>query len=75
MANTVSALKRVRITERRTDVNRARRIRLRHQIRALRRLLDAKDASGRVGDDPEDVFAGRPLRQVGHYQEEHGRPL
>lgn len=45
MANTVSALKRVRITARRTDVNRARRSRLRHQIRAMRRLLDAKDAS------------------------------
>ena len=44
MANTVSALKRVRITERRTEVNRTRRSRLRHQIRAMRRLLDAKDA-------------------------------
>ncbi len=46
MANTVSALKRVRITERRTAVNRARKSRLRHQIRAMRRLLDQKDAPG-----------------------------
>lgn len=46
MANTVSALKRVRVAERRTAVNRTRRSRLRHQIRAMRRLLDAKDAKG-----------------------------
>ena len=46
MANTVSALKRVRITERRTAVNRARKSRLRHQIRAMRRLLDQKDVAG-----------------------------
>jgi len=46
MANTVSALKRVRVTERKTAVNRTRRTRLRHQIRAMRRLLEAKDAKG-----------------------------
>jgi small subunit ribosomal protein S20 len=46
MANTVSALKRVRITERRTAINRMRKSRLRHQIRAMRRLLDHKDAEG-----------------------------
>ena len=46
MANTVSALKRVRMTERRTAVNRTRKTRLRHQIRKMRRLLAAKDASG-----------------------------
>jgi len=46
MANTVSALKRVRVAERRTAVNRTRRTRLRHQIRAMRRLLEAKDAKG-----------------------------
>lgn len=44
MANTVSALKRVRVAERRTAVNRARRSRLRHQIRAIRRLMETKDA-------------------------------
>ena len=44
MANTISALKRVRTTEHRTEVNRVRRSRLRHQIRAMRRLLESKDA-------------------------------
>jgi small subunit ribosomal protein S20 len=43
MANTVSALKRVRVTERRTAVNRTRKTRLRHGIRAMRRLLETKD--------------------------------
>jgi small subunit ribosomal protein S20 len=46
MANTISALKRVRMTERRTTINRMRKSRLRHQIRAMRRLLDQKDAAG-----------------------------
>ncbi len=46
MANTVSSLKRVRMTERRTVINRMRKSRLRHQIRAMRRLLDQKDVSG-----------------------------
>ena len=46
MANTVSALKRVRMTERRTATNRMRKSRLRHQIRAMRRLLEQKDAQG-----------------------------
>jgi small subunit ribosomal protein S20 len=46
MANTVSSLKRVRQTERRTAVNRMRKSRLRHQIRAFRRLVQAKDANG-----------------------------
>jgi len=44
MANTISALKRVRITERRTELNRMRKSRLRHQIRSMRRALDHKDA-------------------------------
>jgi small subunit ribosomal protein S20 len=46
MANHVSALKRVRITKRRTVINRGRKTRLRHQIRAMRRLLESKDAAG-----------------------------
>ncbi|MBV9302614.1 MAG: 30S ribosomal protein S20 [Acidobacteriaceae bacterium] len=46
MANTVSALKRVRMTERRTAINRSRKSRLRHQIRALRRLIEQKDVQG-----------------------------
>jgi small subunit ribosomal protein S20 len=40
MANTVSALKRVRMTERRTAINRMRKSRLRHQIRAMRRAME-----------------------------------
>ena len=44
MANTVSALKRVRATERRTHVNQTRKTRLRHGIRAMRRILESKDA-------------------------------
>jgi small subunit ribosomal protein S20 len=43
MANTYSAIKRVRATERRTEVNRKNKTRLRHQIRAMRRALTGKD--------------------------------
>jgi small subunit ribosomal protein S20 len=46
MANTFSALKRMRQTERRTLVNRMRKSRLRRQIRAIRRLIEHKDANG-----------------------------
>ncbi len=46
MANTVSALKRVRTAERRTEVNQIRKSRLRHTVRSLRRLLDKKDVKG-----------------------------
>jgi small subunit ribosomal protein S20 len=45
MANHISALKRVRITKRRTLINRLRKTKLRHQIRAMRRLIDSKDAN------------------------------
>ena len=43
MANHFSALKRVRQTERKTAVNRLAKTRLRHQIRAMRRALAAKE--------------------------------
>jgi len=43
MANTYSALKRVRQTERRTEVNRKNKSRLRHSISAMRRALTTKD--------------------------------
>jgi small subunit ribosomal protein S20 len=43
MANTYSALKRMRQTERRTKINRARKSRLRHQIRSFRKLVEQKD--------------------------------
>ena len=43
MANTYSAMKRNRQTERRTEVNRQAKTRLRHGIRAMRRALAGKD--------------------------------
>jgi small subunit ribosomal protein S20 len=43
MANTYSAIKRVRQAERRTEVNRINKTRLRHSIRAMRRVLTGKD--------------------------------
>jgi len=43
MANHFSAMKAARHTGRRSEVNRIRKTRLRHQIRALRRMLDKKD--------------------------------
>jgi small subunit ribosomal protein S20 len=46
MANTVSSLKRVRMTERRTVINRKRKSRLRLEVRKMRRLLAAKDVEG-----------------------------
>lgn len=45
MANHVSAVKAMRQIEARTAVNGVRRTRLRHQIRAMRRALEAKDAT------------------------------
>jgi len=45
MANTYSALKRVRQMERRTEINRKSKSRLRHQIRLMRRAIAGKDAS------------------------------
>ena len=53
MANTVTAQKRVRIAERRTAINRVRKHRLRHQVRAMRRLLEAKDASAAAALAPK----------------------
>lgn len=53
MANTVSAQKRVRTAERRTEVNRVRRTRLRHQIRAMRRLLESKDHKSAIALVPK----------------------
>jgi len=46
MANTYSALKRMRTSKRQMMVNRLRKSRLRHQIRSFRRLIQAKDAKG-----------------------------
>ncbi len=43
MANHLSALKRARQTKKRTEANQRHKSRLRHQIRALRRALQAND--------------------------------
>lgn len=53
MANTVSSLKRVRQEARREVVNRARKSRLRHHVRAMRRALEQKDAQGAAALVPE----------------------
>lgn len=53
MANTFSALKRMRMTKRRTEINRMRKSRLRHQIRTMRRALDQKDAKAAEALVPE----------------------
>jgi small subunit ribosomal protein S20 len=53
MANHYSALKRVRQTERRTEFNRRSKTRLRHQIRAMRKLITEKNASGATALLPE----------------------
>ena len=44
MANHFSALKRMRQDEKRTQYNRENKSRLRHQIRAMRRAINGKDA-------------------------------
>jgi small subunit ribosomal protein S20 len=46
MANHVSALKRVRQTERRTAINRANKSRVRNSLRALRTALMQGDSEG-----------------------------
>jgi small subunit ribosomal protein S20 len=53
MANTVTSVRRVRITERRTAVNQMRRTRLRHAIRAIRRLIEKKDDKAALAALPE----------------------
>ena len=45
MANHVSALKRVRVEARRTEVNQQRKSRLRHGIRTMRRAIEKKDVA------------------------------
>jgi small subunit ribosomal protein S20 len=53
MANHFSALKRVRQDEKRTEFNRRSKTRLRHQIRAIRQLISAKDGAGATKLLPE----------------------
>ena len=56
MANTYSALKRVRQTERRTEFNRKNKSRLRHQIRTMRRAINEKDAK-KAGELLPETFS------------------
>jgi small subunit ribosomal protein S20 len=53
MANHFSALKRVRQDIKRTEINRAGKTRLRHQVRAMRRLITSKDAAGALAQLPK----------------------
>jgi small subunit ribosomal protein S20 len=53
MANHYSALKRVRQDAKRTEFNHAAKSRLRHQIRAIRRLITTKDASAALAQLPQ----------------------
>ena len=53
MANTVSALKRVRQTERRTATNRLRKSRMRTQVKKMRKLLGGKDVQAAQAAIPE----------------------
>lgn len=48
MANTYSALKRVRQAERRTEFNRKNKSRLRHAIREMRRALAGKEPKSAI---------------------------
>ena len=75
MANTISALKRTRQEQRRTEVNRMRKSRLRHQVRTFRRLLEDKDAKGAADRNTQNFLHDRSRREVGHHQEEYGRPV
>jgi len=43
----------MRAERRRTEINRARKTRLRHQVRTLRRLLEKKDAAGAQAQLPK----------------------
>src|SRR6185369_11571055 len=56
MANTYSALKRVRQTERRTEFNRFAKTRLRHQIRKMRRVLTGKEPGAKEPGDIKTVM-------------------
>lgn len=48
MANTYSAIKRMRQAERRTEFNRKNKTRLRHAIREMRRVLTGKEPKAAI---------------------------
>ncbi len=43
----------MRTEKRRTDINRSRKTRLRHQVRTIRRLIEKKDAAGAQAELPK----------------------
>jgi small subunit ribosomal protein S20 len=53
MANTVSSIKRVRQTERKTATNRLRKSRMRTQVKKMRKFLETKDVNGAQAALPE----------------------
>jgi small subunit ribosomal protein S20 len=53
MANTISSLKRVRQTERKTANNRLRKSRMRTQVKKMRKLLESNDSQGAQATLPE----------------------
>lgn len=65
MANTISALKRVRITERRTAFNRTRRSKMRTAIKSFRKLLAAKQVDEAVKALPETYAVIDKAAKVG----------
>lgn len=56
MANTVTSIKRVRITERRTAINRARKSRIKGAIKVMRKLLADKNL-GEATKQLQTVFS------------------
>ena len=71
MANHVSALKRARQTETRTEVNRSNRSRVRSSLRALREALAKGDAKAAAGAISRHGFGPRQERAKGRSALEH----
>ncbi len=65
MANTVSSIKRVRTTERRTEFNRQRRSRLKTAIKTFRKLLTEKKAAEALASLPRTYSAIDKAAKVG----------
>ena len=71
MANHVSSLKRARQTERKTDVNRANKSRVRGSLRALREALQKGDAKSVNRAVSRHRVGARQERAEGHPAQEH----
>ncbi len=75
MANHVSALKRARQTETRTEVNRANRSRVRTSLRALREALTKGDAKAAQEQLPDHRFRARQERAERRSALQHRFPI